>query len=89
MLKLNYFEPVSQCHGESFTKNISKRGLRFPVNSKLAKGSILEMQVEDPNADRLLSFEGEVVWSGELVGSDDIDSTRYEIGVNLLKNRLF
>jgi hypothetical protein len=89
MLKLNYFYPETKCFGESFTKNISKNGLRFPLNLKLAKGTFLDIKIEDPNSDRFLSLKGRVAWLEEFFGEDDSDAVRYETGVNLLKKKLF
>jgi len=89
MLKLNYSYHGTSCLGESFTKNISRNGLRFPVSSALTKGALLGIKVEDPNSDRFLSLKGRVVWLEEFSGEDDSDAVRYEAGVNLLKKKLF
>lgn len=89
MLKLNYTYPETKSSGESFTKNISSRGLRFPVDSRIPKGSLLNIKVEDPNGDRLLSLKSRVAWLEEFSGEDVSGAVRYETGVSLLKNRLF
>lgn len=89
MLKLSYSYPETRCSGESFTKNISRNGLRFPVNFALTKGVLLDMKVEDPNSDRLLSLKGRVAWFEEFSKKDDSDAARYEAGVNLLRKNLF
>jgi len=89
MLKLNYSYPGTSCSGESFTKNISRSGLRFPVNSALDRGVLLDIKVEDPNSDRLLSLKGKVVWFEEFSRKNDSEATRYEAGVDLLKKKLF
>lgn len=90
MLKLNYYDPLTKYSGESITKNISKNGLRFPVDSRMEKGALLEIKIEDPNSSRLLSLKGRVSWLEEFSGEDDSSETaRYETGVILLKNGLF
>ena len=63
--------------------------VRFPVNSRLPKGSILDIKIEDPNSSRLLSLRGKVNWLEEFSGEDDSASARYETGVSLLKKNLF
>ena len=89
MLKLNYSYPGTSCSEESFTKNISRNGMRFPASSTLTKGALLGIKVEDPNSDRFLSLKGRVVWLEEFSGEDDSDAVRYEAGVNFLKKKLF
>jgi len=89
MLKLNYSCRDMKCSGESLTKNISKSGLRFPVSSRIARGAVMDIKVEDPNSDRLLLLKGRIAWLEEFTGENDSDAVRYETGVRLLKKRLF
>ena len=89
MLKLNYSYLEIKYSGESLTKNISKNGLRFPVNLRVAKGALLDIKIEDPNSDKFLSLKGRVAWLEEFSGEDDSNAVRYETGVNILKKRLF
>ena len=89
MLKLNYSYPETRYAGESFTKNISENGLRFPVNLRIAKDALMDIKIEDPNSDKCLSLKGRVAWLEEFSGEDDSGAVRYEAGVNLLKKRLF
>ena len=89
MLKLNYYDPLTKYSGESITKNISRNGLRFPVESRIEKGALLDIKIEDPNSSRLLSLRGKVNWLEEFSGEDDSASARYETGVSLLKKNLF
>jgi len=88
-LKLNYSYPETGCSGESFTKNISRSGMRFPVNSILTRGVLLDVKVEDPNSDRLLLLKGRVVWLEEFSRKDNSTAARYEAGIGLLKKKLF
>ena len=89
MLKLNYSYPGTRCLGESFTKNISRSGMRFSVSSALDRGVLLDIKIEDPNSDRQLSLKGKVVWFEEFSRKDNADAARYEVGVDLLKKKLF
>ncbi|OIO34157.1 MAG: hypothetical protein AUJ70_01750 [Candidatus Omnitrophica bacterium CG1_02_40_15] len=89
MLKLNYSYPETRYTGESFTKNISENGLRFPVNLRIAKGALMDIKIEDPNSGKYLSLRGKVRWLEEFSGEDDSGAVRYETGINLLKKRLF
>ncbi|MDO8603006.1 MAG: PilZ domain-containing protein [Candidatus Omnitrophota bacterium] len=89
MLKLNYSCPETKYSEESLTKNISKNGLRFQVNSRLPKGSLLDIQIEDPNSNKSMLLRGRVVWLEEFSGEEDSEAIRYETGVNLLKKKLF
>lgn len=89
ILKLNYSYLETKYSGESLTKNISKNGLRFPVNAKLPKGSLLDIKIEDPNSDMPLLLKGMVRWLEEFSGEDKANAVRYETGVSLLKKKLF
>lgn len=89
MLKLAYFDPVAKTWLESCTRNISRNGLMFPVNSRLTKGSLLDIKVEDPNSDKFFLLKGKVAWLEESIASEDAEMAAYETGVNLLKKRLF
>ena len=89
ILKLTYSCPETKYSGESFTKDISKNGLRFPTNSRLTKNALLDINIEDPNSDKLLSLKGRVAWLEEYSGEDDSSAVRYETGVDLLKKKLF
>ncbi len=89
MLKLNYSCPETKYSGESVTKNVAKNGLRFPVNSRFAKGTLMDISIEDPNSDKLLSLKGKVMWFEEFPEEDDSLSAKYETGVSLLKKDLF
>lgn len=89
MLKLNYFDPVTNNFVETFTKNISKNGLRFSVNSMLPKGTLLDIKIEDPNSSKFLSLKGKVTWLEEFPGEEYAEAVRYETGVDLLKKSIF
>lgn len=89
MLKLNYSSSETKYSGDSFTKNISKNGVRFPVNSRAAKGSLLDLKIEDPNSGKLLLLKGRVAWLKEFTREGHSDTIRYETGVTLLKKKLF
>lgn len=88
MLKLNYSKKDTAT-AWCFTKNISKNGLRFPVNYRIEKGALLDLKIEDPNSGKFLPFKGKVAWLEEFSGEDYSDAVRYETGVTLLKNKLF
>lgn len=89
MLKVDYLDPATKCFVESLAKNISRTGIRFGVNSKLQKGTFLDIKVEDPNAGRFLSLKGKVAWVEEFPRDEDTEVVRYEIGIRVLKKRLF
>ena len=88
-LKLKYFDPGSNSRGESITKNISRNGLKFPVDKKILKGHIVKLEIEDPNSHRSLSSKARVMWLEEFTAGDDAGDLTYEVGVKLLKKRLF
>ncbi len=89
MLKMNYLDPITLYSGEGLTKNISRNGLRFPMKSKIEKDSILDIKIEDPNSNRMLSLKGRIMWLEEFFAGDDSGALRYETGVALLKKNLF
>lgn len=88
-LKMTYFDPATNCKGEALTKNICRTGLRFPVTAKIAKGSILELAIENPYGDELISSKAKVVWMEKFIKGDNAEGVIYEVGVKLLKKQLF
>lgn len=88
-LKLNYCDPVTKSSGESLTKNICRNGLRFPVNTKFPKGTVLDLDIEDPYSKALIFSKAKVVWMKEFITGDDAGRMIYEIGVKLFKKRLY
>ncbi|MBU4342550.1 MAG: PilZ domain-containing protein [Candidatus Omnitrophica bacterium] len=88
-LKLNYYDPLTNSKGEALTKNICKNGLRFPVHSKIPKGALLDLNIEDPFSEKLIRSKAKVVWAEEYVTGDDAEDAGYEVGVKLLKKLLY
>jgi len=88
-LKLNYYAPISDCHGESETKDICKKGLRFPVNTKIPTGTVLDLRIEDPCTKAFISSKAKVMWAEEFVTGDDAGDVTYEVGVRLLRKHLY
>jgi len=88
-LKLTYCDPTSTCRGEALTKNICRAGVRFPVDARIAEGTMLDVKIEDPYSNALISSRAEVIWSGESVSGDAAEDVVYEVGVRLLKKRLY
>ena len=89
LLKVEYKDPVALVHGESLTKNICSRGIRLPVNSMIAKGSVLDMKIEDPNSNASISTRAEVAWIEKLINGDDAEDVTYEAGMRLLKKKIY
>lgn len=88
-LKINYLEPVTRLEGTAVTRNISSKGLRFPIKTKIPKGTLLNLLVEDPATEKSISARAKVIWIEEFITGDDACGTRYETGVRLLNRRLF
>lgn len=88
-LKIDYFDPRTNLRGESLTKNISKNGLRFPVTAKIAKGTMLDMKIEDPHSNALIDSKAKVIWADDFITGDDANDMIYEVGVRLLKKLLY
>ncbi len=88
-LKLNYYATTPNCHGESLTRNICRSGLRFPVNMKIPKGTLLNLKIEDPYSRSLVSSKAKVIWAEQFVTGDDAGDVVYEVGVKLLKRHLY
>lgn len=88
-LKLSYYDPDTKQQGEALTKNICRTGLRFPISTKIPRGSILDLKIEDPYSAASILSKAKVVWTHEFVTGDDAEDVVYEAGVKLLKNRIF
>ena len=84
-LKLTYCVASANCHGETLTKNICSTGLRFPVNTKIPKNTLLDLRIEDPYGNMQIASKAKVIW----LGKEDAEDITYEIGVKLLKKRLY
>ncbi|MDP8230102.1 MAG: PilZ domain-containing protein [Candidatus Gorgyraea atricola] len=89
LLKAEYKDPITGVNGEGLTKNICSRGIMLPVNSMIAKGTVLDIKIEDPNSTALISTKAEVAWIEELINGDDVEDTLYQVGMKLLKKKLY
>ena len=49
--------------GISFTKNVSKEGVRFPISKNLAEGTNLEMRFDIPGDETAVFAKGKVIWT--------------------------
>jgi len=85
-LKLSYLDPATNSQGKSMARNVCKTGLRFPVMTKMQKGSVLDMKIEDPFGSSFIHSKARIVWTGELPDSEE---KIYEIGVELTKKQLY
>ncbi len=88
-LKLNYCAAIPDCRGQALTKNICRKGLKFPINTKVPKGTMLDLKIEDPHSHSFISSKARVVWSEEFVTGDDAGDVIYEVGVKLLRKCLY
>ncbi len=88
-LKVTYFEPLTRLEGSTLSRNISSSGIRLPIKTKLPRGTLLNLLVEDPISERSISAKGKVIWVEEFITGDNAEGVRYETGVKLLKKRLF
>jgi len=89
LLKLKYFDPITKLQGETLTKNISRYGLGFPVGMKMAKGTILNLDIEGPYSEAIISSKAKVIWMGESIIGEEAEDVIYEVGVKLLKKRIY
>jgi len=88
-LKLTYLDPVTNRHEETLAKNICKNGLRFKVNAKMQKGTHLNLKIEDPFSISFIFSDAEIMWADEFVTGDEVEDISHEVGVRLLKKRLY
>ena len=70
----------------AMARNLSAGGVGFFTKSRLTPGTVLNLELNLPNAPRAVKFTGEVAWSGPLLlfGQDDAPHA-YETGVRILK----
>ncbi|MFC1621387.1 PilZ domain-containing protein [Candidatus Omnitrophota bacterium] len=85
LLKAEYRDPVTGVSGESLTRNICRTGIGLPINFEIAKGTVLDMKIEDPNSNALISTKAEIAWIKELIDDD----AAYDTGIRLLKKKLY
>jgi hypothetical protein len=88
-LKLNYSYGVNNIRGESLSKNISRHGLRFPVNARIPKGAMLDLVIENPYGASRVKSKARVMWTEKFVSGDDAKGSIHEIGVRLFRKNLF
>ena len=88
-LKLKYCDPVTKHYGEILSKNISKNGVRFPLNAGISKGTTLDLEIEDPYSNTFMPSKAKIVWVKEFITGDDADDVTYEAGVSLIKKVLY
>jgi len=88
-LKLNYLDPETMEQGETVTKNISKTGLRFPIDKKFSTCDILHLKIEDPNSTRHIKSKAQVVWMEQFFNEGNAEEPVYETGIRLLSRKLF
>ncbi len=88
-LKLDYIDPTANLKGTALAINISKSGLRFPVDVKMKKGTILDLKLEDPFNHTPIFSKAEVVWVNEFIDGEEPEDIGYEVGVRLSKKRLY
>jgi len=88
-LKLKYSNPVTKHHGEILSKNISKNGLRFPLDAGIPKGTTLDMEIEDPYSNTFTPSKAKIVWVKEFITGDDADDVTYEAGARLVKKDIY
>ncbi|MBU1061792.1 MAG: PilZ domain-containing protein [Candidatus Omnitrophica bacterium] len=88
-LKLNYSNPVTNFNGDSLTKNICKSGLRFPIDKKVPSGTIMDLMVESLYSNALVPLKAEVIWAEEFIAEDDAGDVICEVGVRLVKKKLY
>ena len=89
LLTIDYRDPLNKCRGEALTKNISRNGLRFPVKTRISKGTILDLKIEDPNRNTSIYSKARVMWLQEFVAGDDAGDVVYEVGAKLLRKRIY
>ena len=72
---------------ESITRNTSAGGIGFLTKSRLAPGTILDVTVVFPDAQRTVRFTGEVCWSGPLLleGKAANPPRAFETGTRFLR----
>lgn len=89
LLQVDYLDPATNMQGKAITKNISKNGLRFPIEKEIPKGTILDMKIEDPHTHNRISSKAKVKWLEKFVAGDNAEDVTYEVGVKLLDRHLY
>ncbi len=72
-------DPVVE--NKSLSKDISAGGLRMILKEKLPPGLLLEIKINIPDDERLISTSGEIVWQDEIVIDREV---KYETGIRFV-----
>lgn len=66
------------------TVDISEGGVKLLLDEKLAKGTIIDLQIAFPNSKKSAEVEGEVVWTSEYQEADASIKRLFHSGVKFL-----
>ena len=89
--RFSFNEPVGYCRGGddplagSLADDISQTGLKLSVNEFIPLNTILELQIQLPGQEQLVSARTKVVWVKEMPHRDDA----WEIGLQLISSDAF
>ena len=83
-LALSYRVVESVRGGQSLTKNVGGRGIRFLTDQPLHLGTKLEITLSPPDRPKPIIFVGEVVWS-EMRHDPAYRAPMVDVGVRFVK----
>lgn len=70
---------------EPLSKNIGGGGIRFPVEGRLKKGSILELGIDLPDGARPIKAVGQVVWLEKVPIGEAAKKDYFETGTKFIR----
>lgn len=79
---VKYITEKGRTKGVSWTKNISKEGVAFRADRKLAKEDMLKMEFEIPGDNIPVFADGAVVWARKNKEAGEKES--FDVGIKLI-----
>ena len=70
---------------EALSRNIGGGGIRFPVEERLKKDSLLELEIDLPNGAGPIEALGQVVWREELLTKGEGKKEHFDVGMKFVR----
>lgn len=73
-------EDSQATNGVCLSNDLSRDGIKLTTTAKVAKGSLVNLEIDIPDDPKKVNTTGEIVWARKMKGSEN----DYEIGIRFL-----